>query len=133
MIEAVVAKHVVLIDPDRDSRRNSQFLLQLSNLQVTCFEYLDEALNWLLCLGGRPDGVDLVAVKNHSDSVENRFFIATICRLVPVLMVASRREEMQGLVDCLKDDESLSFDWCLKEEFHHRLLPANGALPKPLL
>lgn len=128
MTEAVFYKHVVLIDPDRDSRRNSRFLLQLSNLQVTSFEYLDEALNWLLCLG-RPDGIDLVAVKNLTDSVESRFFIATICRLVPVLMVTSRREELQGLVDCLKADEALSLDWCLKEEFHHRLLPANGKLP----
>jgi DNA-binding NtrC family response regulator len=117
-------EHVLLIDPQQESRRDLHFLLRLSQCRVTTFKYLDEAFNWMTCPANQQDRVDLVAIKNLSETDDFIRFVNNLGNAhlsVPVLIVISNKEDFKYLDICLKCNFYMDLDWCLVEDFHLKL------------
>ena len=117
-------RHVLFIDQDAESRRNTRFLLQLSHQQVTSFGYFDEALNWMTCLAHQTLRIDLVIVRNIRDFDAFLDFILLLESSSPgirVLIIAAQQKGLSRMKERILRHLQLKITWCSQDEFHHRI------------
>ncbi len=89
-------KHVLLLDRQIESRRNTAFLLKLAGIQVTCVEDENEALNWITNRRGSPEPFRLLIMRNLGGAQTRPPRIPDLVRPelgIPVLVVERQREK----------------------------------------
>lgn len=121
----VAEKHVLLIDQLQESRKNNQFLLQLCDCQVTSFEYIDEAFNWMTCLSQQNKQIDLIAIKNLA-KLDNFFEFTKNLHEVhmskPIWLIVDDKEDLNDFNIIPKCNFYKNLYWCSNADFIQKML-----------